>query len=221
MIRLYGLDCDQVKNVLPHAKKHNIKLFVGIYEVDRLDDEVNTLAGIMNGDWTIVDTVSVGNEFVLTGKKSVGDMVALTNQARDLLRGKGYQGPVVTVEVFYKYLEDPALCDGSDYIAANAHPYFDGNVAPENCGEFLVEMSRQIKEKCGGQKEVMIVETGWPTQGGINKSAVPGKDNQKKAIESIEKAFGEKVILFTAFNDLWKADNPSTNGVERVSSFMP
>jgi exo-beta-1,3-glucanase (GH17 family) len=60
------------------------------------------------------------------------------------------------------------------------------------------------------------VETGWPTQGGPNGLAVPGVENQKKAIRSILETQGQDLILFTAFNEGWKKDNPNTHGAEKV-----
>jgi len=155
MVRLYGLDCDQVKNVLPHTRKYGMQLMVGIYEVDKLDQQCNMLADIVKGNWNGIHTVTIGNEFVLAGKKSPQQIVDLTRDARAKLRAKGFNGSVVAVNVFYEVLQNPLLCQEQDYIAVNCHPFFDGKVLPENAGAFVAEMRRQVTEKCGG-KYVLI-----------------------------------------------------------------
>lgn len=124
---------------------------VGIYEVDKLSQQVDLLSKIVKGNWQGIHTVSIGNEFILAGKKNAQQMVDLTRQARQLLRAKGYKGYVVSVNVFYEVLQNPLLCQEQDYIAVNAHPYFDGNVLPENAGAFLKEMRKQVSAKCGGK----------------------------------------------------------------------
>lgn len=155
MIRLYGLDCDQVKNALPYARKYGMQLMVGIYDVDQMDQQCNTLADIVQGNWNGIHTVSVGNEFVLEGKKTAQQMVDLTNDARTKLRAKGYKGPVVSVNVFYEVLQNPLLCQGQDYIAVNCHPFFDGKVLAKDAGAWVAQMRQQVSEKCGG-KYVLI-----------------------------------------------------------------
>lgn len=213
MIRVYGTDCDQVKNVLPQTRKYGMKLMVGIYNVDALPQEINKIADIVKGNWDGIHTVSIGNEFILAGKKTAQQMVDLTRDARGRLRSKGFKGAVVSVNVFYEVLQNPLLCQEQDYIAVNCHPFFDGKVRPENAGAFVAEMRKQVSAKCGG-KSVLITETGWPTRGAANGQSVPSKDNQRKALQSIRSAVPD-VVFFTAFDDTWKNDNPSTFGAEK------
>lgn len=214
LIRLYGLDCDQVKNVLPHTRKYGMQLMVGIYDVDNLNQQCNMLSDIVKGDWSGIHSVSLGNEFILAGKKTAQQMVDITKAARACLRGKGFNGPVVSVNVFYEVLQNPLLCQEQDYIAVNCHPFFDGKVLPENAGAWVANMRKQVSAKCGG-KYVLITETGWPTQGASNGQCVPSKENQSKALSSIGSACSDGVVFFTAFDDTWKANNPATFNAEQ------
>ncbi|KAF8423782.1 glycoside hydrolase superfamily [Tirmania nivea] len=213
IVRLYGLDCDQVKNVLPHTRKYGMQLMVGIYDVNNLDQQCNMLSDIVKGNWNGIHTVSIGNEFILAGKKTPQQMVDLTKDAREKLRAKGFKGSVVSVNVFYEVLQNPVLCQEQDYIAINCHPFFDGKVLPENAGTFVADMRRQVSEKCGG-KYVLITETGWPTQGAVNGQCVPSRENQAKALESIRSKCSD-AVFFTAFDDTWKNDNPTTFNAEQ------
>ena len=120
-----------------------------------MDSQVDLLVSEIAGDWSSIHTVSIGNEFVLQGRKSAQQMVDLTRTARGLLRGKGYTGPVVSVNVFYEILQNPLLCEEQDYVACNTHPFFDNSVVAENAGGFVAEMRKQVSAACGG-KYVMV-----------------------------------------------------------------
>jgi exo-beta-1,3-glucanase (GH17 family) len=67
----------------------------------------------------------------------------------------GYTGPVVAVDTFIAIYNNPALCDASDYIAANAHAYFDGNVAASGAGAWVSQQAQKLSSICGG-KDVLI-----------------------------------------------------------------
>ena len=66
---------------------------------------------------------------------------------------------------------------------------------------------------CPGKSEAFNLETGWPHQGSVNGMAVPGKEEQQKAIESIREKAGGKSTFFSFVDDLWKAEGEF--GVER------
>jgi len=210
-VRLYNVDCDQVKIVLPLAQACGMKVMLGIWDVQTMDNSVNTLCDIVAGRWDVVHSVTVGNEFILSGQCTADQMIAYTNDARAKLRAKGCPSPVAAVNVFYEVIQNPNLCSGQDFIAVNAHAFFDGSVASGGAGAFLTNMRQQVKDKCGG-KYTLITETGWPWQGQPNNLAVPSKEDQKKAIDSIRSDYGNDCVYFTAFDDPWKA--PGSHGAE-------
>jgi len=214
MLRLYGIDCNQVPNGIAAAKQYGFKLFLGIHNIASSDDEIKQLITQVGSDWGLVDTVAVGNECVNSGQMSASDVAARVNSARDLLRPAGYTGPVVTVDTFVAIMANPILCEASDYAAANCHPFFDGKVAASASGDFLKTQSQNVQNACGGKK-VLITETGWPSQGDSNGACVPSPDNQAAALSSIKSAMGSNVIYFTAFDDNWKTDTPATFNAEK------
>lgn len=204
IIRLYGTDCDQVANV-KNALQPGQKLFLGIFDVGDIQGGVDAMKAGLNGDWNLVDTVSVGNELVNNGQASPAQVAQYVGQARAALSAAGYGGPVVAVDTFIATINNPQLCDISDYVAVNAHAFFDGNILPQDAGSWAVQQIQRVWTACGGKKNVRIVETGWPSAGQALGKAVPSPENQKLAVDSIKSAVGNDCFLFTAFNDLWKA----------------
>lgn len=205
-IRLYGVDCTQVENVL-QAKAKNQKLFLGLFFMDQITPGVKQMSEAVAkyGSWNDVHTVSVGNELVNNGAATVDQISSYVTTARTALRAAGYNGPVVSVDTHVATLANPGLCSISDYVAFNAHAYFDQNTEASGTGEWLKEQIERVKTACGNQN-VVVTETGWPHQGSDNGKAVASKEAQQAAIDSIKAHHTDNVILFNAYDDLWKAD---------------
>lgn len=214
LIRLYGTDCNQIANVIEATRGKGISLFLGIFDITQLGNECQTIISAVNGDWGNINAVSVGNELVNQGKASVGQVTAAIGQVRDTLKGAGYGGPVVTVDTMVAMHANPELCDASDFCAINCHAFFDGNVLADAAGDFVQQWADMVSEAANG-KTVIVTESGWPSQGDTNNKAVPSKENQAAAIDSIRLKLGKNVILYNAFNDLWKVDRGDTFGAER------
>lgn len=62
---------------------------------------------------------------------------------------------MVAVDTFIAIYNNPNLCQASDYIAANAHAYFDGSVAASGAGAWVAEQANKLSLVCGG-KDVLI-----------------------------------------------------------------
>ncbi|CCD26822.1 putative family 17 glucosidase NDAI_0I02540 [Naumovozyma dairenensis CBS 421] len=214
VIRLYGVDCNQVENVL-QAKSSSQKLFLGIYYVDQIQSGVDTIKNAIStyGSWNDVTTVSIGNELVNGGQATASQVGSYISTGRSALTSAGYTGPVVSVDTFIAVINNPELCNYSDYMAVNAHAYFDQNTAAADSGTWLLNQIQRVWTACDGKKDVVITESGWPTKGETYGLAVPSTENQEAAISSIKNSCGSSTFLFNAYNDLWKADGEY--GVEK------
>lgn len=213
-IRSYGTDCNQVETIHTAAKAKGMKLFAGIYDITQVTESIALIVAAAAGDFSNIHTVSIGNEGVNDGSYTVDAVVAAIGTAKTLLSAAGFSGSVVTVDTFVAMIANPELCSASDYAAANAHPFFDGGVEAANAGPWVLEQMERVSDACNG-KNTWITETGWPTQGDTNGVAVPSTANQKAAIASIQKSLSSNVVLFTAFNDMWKTNTAYTYGAEQ------
>ncbi|EGW34870.1 uncharacterized protein SPAPADRAFT_57962 [Spathaspora passalidarum NRRL Y-27907] len=212
VIRLYSTDCSGIENVLSAMSSHQ-QLFLGVWNVDSVQGELQDIVTAISGSsrgWSAVHTIAIGNERVNAGAATVADIQNAVSQSRVFLKQNApqYTGPIVSVDTLVAVVGNPALCEVSDYLAVNSHPYWDGGVQPENSGPWLQQQIANLQNVCGKDKQVLITETGWPTQGDTFGSCVPSVPNQVAAIKSIVNSLGSQVIMFTMYNDYWKDPGP-------------
>ncbi|XBW36980.1 hypothetical protein QEN19_002560 [Hanseniaspora menglaensis] len=215
IIRLYGVDCSQVENVLA-AKTSSQTIFQGIYYMDQIAAGVETISAAITStgsSWDDFSTISVGNELVNSGSATVEQVSGYVTTARSALESAGYTGSVVAVDTFIAVIDNPGLCDISDYMAVNAHAYFDYNTAAADAGPWVLEQIQRVWYACGGDKSVTITETGWPSAGDTYGAAIPSLANQEAALSSIQDTCGSDVFLFSAFNNGWAS--PGAYDVEQ------
>lgn len=199
-----------------------MQVFAGIYDLTDFPNSLKAFgeaATLPNGkkDWSVFHTIAIGNELVNGNHNSPGEVTNAVNKARPILRQQGYKGPVVTVDTFSVLLKHPELCHVSDYCAANCHAFFDATQHPQHAGPYALEQAHSVSDAAGG-KRTIITESGWPHDGQANGAAVPSPENQQAAIESLRKSFAHRsadLVLFTAFDDLWKEDNQYTFNAEK------
>jgi len=219
MIRMYGVDCDQAGPIIKAAKSKDMKVFAGLFEITGVEAQIEKLKSAVEenagGDWSIIDTVSVGNEGINNGQYSISDIRSAVNTAKSSLPSE-YSGSVVTVDTFIAVIDNPELCTVGDYTATNCHAFFDGGVTAEKSGKWVLEQAQRVSEACGNpDRKVVITEAGWPSSGSTNKLAIPSKENQAAAVQDLKDHFTSNLILFTAFNDYWKQNSAATYGVEQ------
>jgi exo-beta-1,3-glucanase (GH17 family) len=227
VVRVYGVDCGQPGMALELALKYGKRVFVGLYFLDdRFDSQITDIishVAAVGAGWDIVDTISVGNEDVHRGAHSPGEVIGYVQAARARFRGAGYNGPVVHVDSQNEVLANPELCSeaAGEYIAANVHPFFNSQTDAHQAGDFVAGQIEMLRN-CGANQRrrrqdvrVRVVEVGWPKSGDPNGFAVPSKENQIAALESIKSKGFDSVILFSAYDHEWMQDGPGTFNTEK------
>lgn len=212
IIRIYDTDCEAMSAILS-AMGSDQKLMVGIYYIDDIASSVSLIESAFDGDYSQLYAVSVGNELVNSGDNTPAEILTAVESARTQLTAIGYTGDVVTVDTLVAVEDNTSMCSIGDFLAVNSHPYWDGNVDPEDCGTWLQTQIENLSNTCGSDKTILITETGWPTEGSTYGTCVPSKTNQETCINSIIETLGSQVILFTTYNDYWKS--AGTYGVEQ------
>ncbi len=203
MIRVYGVDCNQVGTAIAAAQQYGMKVFAGLTVINTpagvstLAVDLASLVQQASANWGLVDTVSIGNELVNQGKNSVDEVVSAIGQAKEILSAGGYDGNVVTVDTFDIIQANPALCQASSYCAANCHAYFDAEIDAPDAGKYVYGQYQGILNTNGNRRTV-ITESGWPYAGDQNGAEIQSDINQQIAIPAFQAAFAnnkEDLIL--------------------------
>ena len=222
IVRIYDTSC--LQDVFNAAKTNGKKLFAGINidpgTISNWQKDADALAAVFKQDWSIIDTIAVGNEVVQRGGDP-GSLASAVKSAKSHLSSLGYSGSVVTVDTVWNILANPVLCQSSDYVAGNCHPFFDPHATAEGAGDFVKTQAAPLSAACGG-KRVVITETGWPWNGQSHDNAQVSVQAQTAAISSLKAAFPDpsSLFLFSSYDELWKVDNAGTHGAEKFWGFL-
>lgn len=218
-IRIYSTDCSGLSKVASAASSHNLNLVLGVYisssgisaarpQIQEIISWANS-----NGHWNGVEMIVVGNEAVFNSFCTAADLAAFITEAKSAFTAAGFTGPVTTTETIEVLGEHKdALCPVVDVVAANIHPFFNGKITAAQAGGFVASQLTLLEQTCPG-KEAYNLETGWPSKGSRNGAAIPGRWEQRAAIEGIKSAAGGKSAFFSFADDMWKEEGEW--GVER------
>ncbi|KZM23786.1 Glucan 1,3-beta-glucosidase [Ascochyta rabiei] len=221
-VRIYGMGCNIIPLAVQNAQKNGQTLMGGAYLSNQGNGEdlstviatwKNAIDQHASGSWDILKLFAVENERVNDHDMTASEVVDAIRRGRDQLRGVGYEGPVGAVETVPATIDNPSICQASDVVMVNCHPFFDQNTAAGDAGPFVKAQIERVKTACNTAR-VVVTETGWPHQGDANGKAVPSPDNQAKALASIRSEFTSDVFIHNAFDSPWKSDSASTFNAE-------
>ncbi|KAK2745896.1 hypothetical protein FQN57_003509 [Myotisia sp. PD_48] len=208
-VRIYSSDCGGLETIGNACKKHGLRLILGVFINETgVEGAKSQITDIVKwGQWGIVDLIVVGNEALFAGRTDAGTLAGFIGSAKAAFKAAGYNGPVTTTEPTNVWQQHgKALCGVIDVLGANLHCFFNPDVTAENCGSFVANQMKLLKDICG--KEVVNLETGWPNAGNANSKAVPGQSQQAQALASLVKEVGSKSVFFSFSDDAWKQPGP-------------
>ena len=149
-----------------------------------------------------VHIAAVGNEVLLRGELSEGEIIGYINQVKKALPA-GI--PVGYVDSYYHFLERPALVEACDVILINCYPFWEG-AGSDHALAYVKQMYKLTQEAAKG-KRVIISETGWPSAGQNVQEAQPTPENAMKYFIDVQQwaeAEGIKLFYFSSFDESWK-----------------
>ncbi|ODV62144.1 glycoside hydrolase family 17 protein [Ascoidea rubescens DSM 1968] len=212
-IRLYSNACSVVQYAL-EALDDSQKLVVALNDVsstEALQNEIWSIAascGFAGKQFNdVVDTVIVGNELVYNNWYSADQVKGFVETVKSLL--STFPGHILTADTVSSYYGNPSLCEFNDYIGINSHPFFDNSTA-EGAGDYVLSRIQAVWQFChehGYDRDVVVLETGWPSSGLPYNNAIPGVEEQKIAVKAIQSTSAASSFLFSAYNELWKSQN--------------
>jgi exo-beta-1,3-glucanase (GH17 family)/cellulose synthase/poly-beta-1,6-N-acetylglucosamine synthase-like glycosyltransferase len=201
-VRTYG-DGGTLGKIPEIAARYGISVAVGAWldkDVATNDTQVARAIELAQQNRNVV-RVFVGNEVLLRNDLSVEDLTAQIEKVRAAVTV-----PVGTAETWAYWLKYPELAKHCDFLAVHLLPYWEGmNV------DAAVDASFQNLKRVQAaypDKQVIIGEVGWPSEGRTRGNAVATPSNEALFLRRfLDRADREHIryYIMEAFDQPWKA----------------
>jgi exo-beta-1,3-glucanase (GH17 family) len=211
-IRTYAVDLglDQIPEL---AAKVGLKVIQGIwFGGDRQKNLTQISTGIRLArkyPGTITALV-VGNEVLLHRNMTASDLAATIRSVKAQVAV-----PVTYADVWEFWLRNRELGDAVDFITIHILPFWEDFPVPAEFAAAHVDAIRRQMAAAFPGKEILIGETGWPSEGRMRDAALPSRTNQARVVsEILDLARREnfRVNLFEAYDESWKQQLEGTVG---------
>lgn len=206
-----SFSCTEGNEFIPKvAKEYGIKTLVGAWLGN--DDEINQreINGLIQlAKEGFVDIAAVGNEVMYRKDLTEEQLLEFIKKVKAEIPGT----PVGYVDAYYEFSHRPRITEACDVILCNCYPYWEG--CPfESSLEYMKQMYYQAKD-AGQGKEVIITETGWPSQGESLRGAEPSMKNARDYFINTQLWSANEnipVMYFSSFDESWKVGAEGTVG---------
>ncbi|MGO3999747.1 glycoside hydrolase family 17 protein [Pseudomonas fluorescens] len=195
------------------ARKHGLKLMIGAWVNSNPVDtakEIDLLIAEANANPDVVSAVIVGNEALLRKEVTGPQLAALIKQVK-----RSVKQPVTYADVWEFWLKHPEIAPNVDFLTIHLLPYWEDD--PSNIDAALQHVAevRQVFGNRFAPKDVMIGETGWPSEGRQRETAVPSRVNEARFIRgfvTLAEQQGWRYNLIEAFDQPWKRGSEGAVG---------
>jgi glycoside/pentoside/hexuronide:cation symporter, GPH family len=196
--------CTEGHEAIPRlARAKGLKTVVGAWiSHDRERNEREIQALITLAQEGMVDMAVVGNEVLLRGELPEQELLAYLARVKAAVP---QDVPVGCVDAYFQFLERPALTAACDVLLPNCYPFWEG--APIDLAAQYLRRMHGLVKAAGGDKPVIVAETGWPGRGQAVGAAVPSADNAMRYFVDVQqwgRSEGIKLFYFSSFDEPWK-----------------
>jgi exo-beta-1,3-glucanase (GH17 family) len=211
-VRTYSIEngLDQVPEL---AGKAGLKVIQGIWlGSNRLKNlaQIATVVHLAKEFPDVITSVVVGNEVLLRGEMTTADLAATIRSVKAQLAG-----PVTYADVWEYWLRNREIYEAVDFVTIHILPYWeDFPIRAKHAAAHVDDIRRRMAVAFPG-KEILIGETGWPSEGRMREGALPSRTNQARVVsEILELAKREnfRVNLIEAYDQPWKRELEGTVG---------
>jgi glycoside/pentoside/hexuronide:cation symporter, GPH family len=196
--------CTEGHELIPRlAREKGLKTMVGAWiSADRARNEREIDALIALAQAGLVGVAVVGNEVLLRGDLGEPELLGYLARVKAAVPP---DVPVGCVDAYFQFLERPALTAACDVLLPNCYPFWEG-AHIDVAAQYLRRMHGLVKA-AGGDKPVIVTETGWPAQGQAVGGAVPSADHAMRYFIDVQqwgRREGVKLFYFASFDEPWK-----------------
>ncbi|MFW3357177.1 glycosyltransferase family 2 protein [Aliarcobacter butzleri] len=147
-----------------------------------------------------INSVIVGNEVLLRADLDEVELFAYVDFMRQFTKK-----PITVAETWDVWERVPDLAKHVDFLTIHILPYWE-KIPIDRFNEFIIE-KYSLVEKIHPNRKIVIGETGWPSHGYNNRSAIPSLKNQAMAIRgfvNLANEHGWHYNIIEAFDQQWK-----------------
>ncbi len=206
-----SFSCTEGNELIPKiAKEYGLKTLVGAWLGDDPDINKQEIEGLIQATKDgYVDIAAVGNEVMYRKELTEDELLEFINQVKEAIPGT----PVGYVDAYYEFAARPRITEACDVILANCYPYWEGCHIDYSL-VYMKDMYNQAK-RAGNGKEVIITETGWPSEGTPLEGAQPSAENFMKYFINAQlwsEEDGIPMFYFSSFDEAWKVGSEGDVG---------
>jgi exo-beta-1,3-glucanase (GH17 family) len=211
-IRTYSVE-NGLDQVPAQAAKVGLKVIQGIWlGSNRLKNfsQMSTAIQLAKSYPGTITSLVVGNEVLLRGEMTVADLVASIRSVKAQI-----QIPVTYADVWEFWLKNREVYDAVDFVTIHILPYWEDFPIKAKFAASHVDSIRKRMAVAFPGKEILIGETGWPSQGRMREGALPSRTSQARVVSDIldtAKREGFRVNLIEAYDQPWKRQLEGTVG---------
>ncbi|ENO87483.1 hypothetical protein [Thauera linaloolentis] len=211
-VRLYSVDqgLDQVPAI---AREHGIEVLLGAwigYDREKSAAELGRAIELANANTDVVRALIVGNEVLLRRERTEDEMRTLIREAKSRARVA-----VTYADVWEFWTRHDSLAQEVDFVTVHILPFWeDEPVDIERALEHVAATREHVGEYFAG-KDILIGETGWPSQGRQREASRPSQVNQARYVREFvhqAQAHGWDYNLIEAIDQPWKRQLEGTVG---------
>src|SRR6201992_2628784 len=211
-VRTYSIEngLDQVPAI---AAKVGLKVMQGIWlGSDRVKNatQISTAVHLSKDYPGVITSLVVGNEVLLRGEMTTTDLANLIRSVKAQV-----SVPVTYADVWEYWLRYREIYEVVDFITIHILPYWEDIPIRAKFAATHVNLIRQRMAVTFPGKEILIGETGWPSQGRMREGALPSRTNQARVVSEIltlAKLENFRVNLIEAYDQPWKRRLEGTVG---------
>ena len=211
-VRTYSIE-NGLDQVPAQAAKVGLKVIQGIWlGSDRLKNltQISTAVGLAKQFPGTITSLVVGNEVLLRGEMTTNDLAAIIRSVKAQV-----SVPVTYADVWEYWLRNREIYDAVDFVTIHILPYWEDFPIRAKFAAAHVNSIRQRMAVAFPGKEILIGETGWPSQGRMREGALPSRTNQARVVSEIlilAKQQNFRVNLIEAYDQPWKRQLEGTVG---------
>jgi GPH family glycoside/pentoside/hexuronide:cation symporter len=201
---LRSFACTEGHELIPAvAREHGLKTMVGAWisaDRERNEREIHGLVTLAKAG--LVDIAVVGNEVLLRDELPEGELLDCIARVKAAVPEDVRVG---CVDAYYLFLERPALAAACDVLLPNCYPFWEG--ADIAWAAHYLRRMHALVQAAGGEKPVIVAETGWPGAGEPVGQARPSAENAMRYFADVQqwaRREGVKLFWFSSFDEPWK-----------------